>query len=44
MIDKKRNENNYPTVMQKARHITTAGKKGLGAYDKNNIDFIELTV
>lgn len=44
IIDKKRKENNYPPVIQKARHIATAGKKGLGVYDKNNIDFIELSV
>lgn len=44
IIDRKRKENNYPTVFQKARHISTAGKKGLGVYDKDTIDFIELNV
>jgi uncharacterized protein (DUF362 family) len=44
IIDKKRRENNYASVSQKARHIVTAGVNGLGVYDKNNIDFIELNV
>lgn len=44
IIDRKRKENNYAPVFQKARHIATAGKMGLGVYDKNNIDFIELHV
>jgi uncharacterized protein (DUF362 family) len=44
IIDKKRNENNLPSVLQKAKHIATAEKKGLGVYDKNKIDFIELNV
>ena len=44
IIDKKRKENNCPTVFQKAKHIATAGRKGLGVYDKNNIEFIELNV
>ncbi|OQY97958.1 MAG: hypothetical protein B6D35_13830 [Candidatus Brocadia sp. UTAMX2] len=44
IIDRKRKENNYPSVFQKAKHIATAGKKGLGVYDRQNIDFIELSV
>lgn len=44
IVDRKRKENNHTPVFQKARHIATAGKMGLGFYDKNNIDFIELSV
>ncbi|MDN3513062.1 MAG: DUF362 domain-containing protein [Candidatus Brocadia sp.] len=44
IIDRKRKENNCVSVFQKAKHIATAEKKGLGVYDKNNIDFIELNV
>lgn len=44
IIDKKRKENNYPSVFQKARHIATAEKKGLGVYDRKNIELMELTV
>lgn len=44
IIDKKRKENNYPSVFQKSKHIATAGKKGLGVYDRQYIDFIELNV
>ncbi len=44
IIDRKRKENNHVSVFQKARHIATAGKKGLGVYDRENIDFIELNV
>lgn len=43
IIDKKRKENNYMPESHKAKHITTAGKKGLGIYDKNNIEFLEIT-
>lgn len=44
IIERKRKENNYPSVFQKAKHIATAGKKGLGVYDRHHIDFIELNV
>lgn len=44
IIDRKRKENNCVSVFNKAKHIATAGKKGLGVYEKNNIDFIELGV
>src|SRR3989339_109250 len=44
IIDRKRKENNHPSVFQKARHIATAEKKGLGVYDRKNIEFIELNV
>lgn len=42
IIDKKRKENSCVSISPKAKHIVTAGKKGLGIYDKNNIDLIEL--
>jgi uncharacterized protein (DUF362 family) len=44
IIDKKRKENNYMPVSQKAKYIATAGKIGLGVYDSNSIDLVELTV
>ncbi len=44
IIEKKRKENSYPSVFQKAKHIATAGKNGLGVYDRQYIDFIELNV
>lgn len=44
IIDKKRKEHNLSPVFQKAKHIATAQKKGLGVYDKNDIDLIELNV
>ncbi|NUN24218.1 MAG: DUF362 domain-containing protein [Candidatus Jettenia caeni] len=44
IIDKKRKENNCASVFQKAKHIATAEKKGLGVFDKNNIELIELNV
>ncbi|MFO0794731.1 MAG: DUF362 domain-containing protein [Candidatus Brocadiaceae bacterium] len=42
IIDKKRRENNYPSIIQKAKHIATGEKLGLGIYDRNNIDFVEI--
>jgi len=44
IIDKKRKGNNHPSVFQKARHIATAEKKGLGVYDRKNIELVELNV
>ena len=44
IIDRKRKENNCPSVFQKAKHIATAEKKGLGVYDRKNIELIELNV
>lgn len=44
IIDKKRKENNCTPITQKARHIATAEKKGLGIYDKNNIELVELSM
>ncbi|MBI5678384.1 MAG: DUF362 domain-containing protein, partial [Planctomycetes bacterium] len=44
IIDRKRKENNYSSVFQKARHIATAEKKGLGVYDRKNIELLELNV
>ncbi|MCF6158958.1 MAG: DUF362 domain-containing protein [wastewater metagenome] len=44
IIDKKRKENNYMPISQKAQYIATAGKIGLGACDKNSIDLIECSV
>ncbi len=44
IIDRKRKENNCVSVFQKAKHIATAGKKGLGVYDRDNIDLVELSV
>ncbi len=42
IIDRKRKENNYPSVFQKAKHIATGEKMGLGVYDRNNIDFVDI--
>ena len=42
IIDKKRRENNCPSIIQKARHIATGGKLGLGIYERDNIDFVEM--
>lgn len=44
IIERKRKEHNRPSVFQKAKHIATAGNKGLGVYDRQHIDFIELNV
>ena len=44
IIDRKRKENNHPSVFQKARHIATAEKKGLGVYDRKNIELVEIKV
>ncbi|MCF6159019.1 MAG: DUF362 domain-containing protein [wastewater metagenome] len=44
IIDKKRKEHNRMPASRQARHIITAGMKGLGVYDKNAIDIIELNV
>jgi uncharacterized protein (DUF362 family) len=44
IIDRKRKENNRPSVFQKAKHIATAEKNGLGVYDIKNIELIELNV
>ena len=44
IIDRKRKENNCMSVLHQAKHIATAGKNGLGVYDKNNIEFVELKV
>ncbi len=44
IIDKKRKENNCAPITQKAKHIATAEQKGLGVYDKNNIELVELTI
>ena len=44
IIDKKRKENNHPSVFQKAKHIATAEKKGLGIYERKNIELVELNV
>ncbi len=43
IIDKKRRENNCPSIIQKARHIATGGKLGLGIYERDNIDFVEIS-
>jgi len=44
IIDKKRRENNCMSIFQKAKHIATAEKKGLGVFDRKNIELIELTI
>ena len=44
IIDRKRKENNCMSVLYQAKHIVTAWKNGLGVYDKNNIEFVELKV
>lgn len=44
IIDKKRKENKCVSIFQKAKHISTAGKKGLGIYDRDTIDLVELSV
>ncbi len=44
IIDKKRKEKNLMSVFQKAKHIATAEKKGLGIYNRNNIELIEINV
>lgn len=44
IIDKKRKENSCVSVFQEAKHIATAEKKGLGVFDKNTIELIELNV
>ncbi|MDR4509664.1 MAG: DUF362 domain-containing protein [Candidatus Brocadiaceae bacterium] len=44
IIDEKRKANGKMSVVQKAKHIATAGKRGLGNFDENNIEFIELNV
>ncbi|NUN24605.1 MAG: DUF362 domain-containing protein [Candidatus Jettenia caeni] len=44
IIDKKRKANNYMPVSQKAKHIATAGRIGLGVYDINAIELVELNV
>ncbi|OHB93271.1 MAG: hypothetical protein A2Z57_11660 [Planctomycetes bacterium RIFCSPHIGHO2_12_39_6] len=44
IIDKRRKENNFMPVFQTAKLIATAWKNGLGVFDKNNIELIELDV
>ncbi len=44
LIEKKRKEYNLPSVFQKAKHIATGERLGLGIFEKSNIEQIAITV
>ncbi|MBM4054351.1 MAG: DUF362 domain-containing protein [Planctomycetes bacterium] len=44
IIDAKRRENHLNPVFQKAKHISNAGKKGLGNFDMKDIEYVKLRV
>ena len=43
LIDKQRKEHNLPSVFQKAKHIATGERLGLGIFEKSTIEQIEVT-
>lgn len=43
LVDKKRKEHDLPSVFQKAKHIATGERFGLGIFEKSSIEQIEIT-
>ena len=44
LIEKKRKDHNLPSLFQKAKHIATGERLGLGIFEKSNIEQIAIAV
>ncbi|MEK7775781.1 MAG: hypothetical protein AAB331_00200, partial [Planctomycetota bacterium] len=44
LIEKKRKGHNLPSIFQKAKHIATGERLGLGIFEKSNIEQIAIAV